>query len=133
MGNSQEVMEYLEHFGIKGMHWGVRKDRSSKTSQDYKDAQALRKKKPSELSNAELKKLTERINLEKQYNAATTNKQKKAVKAWLSREGGKLLRDVAKEQGPKIIAAAITIALRKAAKSRASRHTVRTVIPALHA
>ena len=54
----------LYHYGILGMKWGRRK---SRMSQDAREAKALKKKKVSEMSNAELKKLNERRNLERNY------------------------------------------------------------------
>lgn len=70
----------LQHYGILGMRWGVRRyqnkdgsltaagrKRKTHISQDAKEAYSLKKKKVSELSNAELKKLNERQNLERNY------------------------------------------------------------------
>ncbi len=42
-----DVDEFLEHFGVKGMRWGVRNAASSKkkkTSSDYKEAREITKK-----------------------------------------------------------------------------------------
>lgn len=83
----------LAHFGVKGMHWGVRKDRTPtkvtvstapggriKTSggrnqrpaQDAvraaKLGQRAQKSKVNSLSNKELEQLIRRMNLEKQYS-----------------------------------------------------------------
>jgi hypothetical protein len=82
-------MNDLFHWGIPGMKWGIRRkmrdhmDRSVKQkygvdlaakraaaqarqSEDHKTVAGLRKKKVSEMSNDELKKLTTRLQLEKQ-------------------------------------------------------------------
>ena len=73
--NNQELM----HYGILGMKWGVRRNRkqssssssskkkSSRVSDDYAEYQKLKSRKPSSLSNSELKKLNERMNLEQNY------------------------------------------------------------------
>jgi len=55
------------------MHWGVRKNSSgsSRGSSDHRAVSSLRKKKVSDLSNDELKKLTTRLNLETQYKNLT--------------------------------------------------------------
>lgn len=70
-------MNYIYHSGILGMRWGVRKSsrsgssggskRRSEGSQEYKTTRKLLKKKTKNLSNAELKELTSRFQLEKQY------------------------------------------------------------------
>ena len=73
--------DYLAHYGVKGMKWGVRryqnKDgsytnagkrrRRSQNSSDYEETRPLRKKSPKQLSNEELKKLNKRLNLETEY------------------------------------------------------------------
>lgn len=75
----------LYHFGVKGMKWGVRRDRkrsistkrSKSDSDDYIESRKLLKKSPNKLSNSELRKLNERLNLEQQYkNLTTVQKQK---------------------------------------------------------
>lgn len=70
----------LAHHGIKGMKWGVRKDKKKegvlarrrrekeeKYSEDYRQYQALKKRKTYELSNQELQALIKRNQLEVQY------------------------------------------------------------------
>ena len=74
-----QIADELYHWGIKGMKWGVRKDR--KMSEDAATAKALKKKKLDELSNAELKKLNERKNLEQQYKNLNPSTIKKGAKA----------------------------------------------------
>lgn len=78
-------MSELYHFGVKGMKWGVRKDRkrsvgtrrSKSDSKDYTETRDLLKKSPNKLSNSELRKINERLNLEQQYsNLTTVQKQK---------------------------------------------------------
>lgn len=71
--------DYLMHYGIPGMKWGVRKARKnnyfskaakkrrSSYSQDYKDVEKLRKKSYKQLSNSELKSLNKRLELEANY------------------------------------------------------------------
>ena len=72
----------LQHHGVKGMKWGIRrfqkKDGSltdagkkryrNDMSDDAREASTLKKKKPSQLSNAELRKLNERKRLEQEYS-----------------------------------------------------------------
>lgn len=74
--------EYLAHYGVLGMKWGVRKDRSSgstkkrkakvkkpTTSADYREVKALKKRGSKNLSNSEMRKVIERMNLERQYKS----------------------------------------------------------------
>lgn len=88
------VASFLEHFGVRGMKWGVRKKRGGtdsaaapthksekKTSADFKRIKNARSKHPSELSNKQLKDLNERLNLEKQFKELTTKVDKKKVDA----------------------------------------------------
>lgn len=66
-----EVGEALSHYGKKGMKWGVRHQvgangRVSRTvSEDHKHTRELAAKKPSEMSTAELKRVNERLQLER--------------------------------------------------------------------
>lgn len=84
----------LYHWGIKGMKWGVRRYQNKdgsltdagkkrarrEMSDDAKTASVLKKKKVSELSNAELKKLNERKRLEREYSQLNPNAIKKGWK-----------------------------------------------------
>lgn len=76
--------DVLEHHGVPGMKWGRRRARSSgdgkglrpgakgskpsaDKSSDFKKTQDLRGKKVSQLSDKQLKKINERMNMEKNY------------------------------------------------------------------
>lgn len=59
--------DFLEHYGVLGMHWGHHTRRTTVPSPDHLKKTSLKKKKVSEMSNAELRTLTERMQLEKQY------------------------------------------------------------------
>lgn len=94
----------LTHAGLKGMKWGVRRfqnpdgtltpagkkryAKKTSDSEDYTRAKALKKKKLRQLSNAELKELNNRMQLESQYR----NLKKQNVSA-----GKKFVQDVAYE------------------------------------
>lgn len=57
----------IKHYGILGMKWGRRKSRQgANPSSDHTTSRIIRKKHVSEMSNEELKKLTARLQLEKQ-------------------------------------------------------------------
>jgi len=84
--------EFLAHYGVPGMKWGKRKKssepaRTLNPSSDHTTAQALRKKHVSEMNNDELRQLTARMQLEKQYKdltPSTVSKGKKQVDTILS-------------------------------------------------
>lgn len=88
MNNTNE----LKHHGIKGQKWGVRRFQNKngsltpagrkrqRMSDDAKEAKNLKKKKLSELSNAELRKLNDRQNLERNYKQLNPNIISKGAK-----------------------------------------------------
>lgn len=90
-------MNELYHFGVKGMKWGIRKDRrrsvrtkrSKADSSDYRESRDLLAKSPNQLSNAQLRKLNERLNLEQQYSNLTTT-QKQNGQSFMGRVQGQL-------------------------------------------
>lgn len=84
----------LEHYGIKGMKWGVRKNRvsgpssapaksKSTMSPDVKRVSEIKSKVKSKgrdsLSNDEMQDLVKRMNLEQQYSNLNPNKAKKGM------------------------------------------------------
>jgi hypothetical protein len=76
------VDDVLAHFGVKGMKWGVRKQRPSVSKSrltnqhgDYKHAHSATPN--HKLSNKELQRRVTRLNLEKQYRDLTAKPQSK--------------------------------------------------------
>lgn len=87
---SSTVGDFIEHYGTKGMQWGVRKKSPRKEAGDYKKAQVLRKKRVAELSNKQLKTANERGNLEskfKKLNPSKVEKGRNGVAAVLAAGG----------------------------------------------
>lgn len=81
----------LYHHGVKGMRWGVRNDkkrfssgkkknRQEDWSDDAKEASQIKKKRVSQMSNAELRKLNERQNLERQHSQLNPSVISKGMK-----------------------------------------------------
>jgi hypothetical protein len=68
------------HFGILGMKWGRRKA-SGPSSEDRKVLTEVKGKQVHELSNLQIRKAAERIQLERQYKDLTVKPSHPAVKA----------------------------------------------------
>jgi hypothetical protein len=98
--DDETIDDILEHVGIKGMHWGVRRSRAadgrvrgpSKSTRGGISPDAARAKEShstakkhglSALSNQDLQHLVSRMNLEQQYSRLTTSPTK-TTKARLS-------------------------------------------------
>lgn len=59
-----DISEFLDHHGVKGMHWGVRKARSRR-EQAAINARANLKARRRQLSDTDLKQAVERLSTEK--------------------------------------------------------------------
>lgn len=92
------ISDIVKHAGIKGMRWGVRKNREE--SQDYLKAKFIKKKKIYELSNAELQAYITRMNLEGQYKNLNPSKLsivQHRVSKTLGGIGDKVIKPLGKE------------------------------------
>ena len=79
----------LYHYGVLGMKWGRRRARATpanslkksrrRISDDASEARVIKKKKINQMSNSELKKLNERMNLEQNYSRLNPNHIKKGI------------------------------------------------------
>jgi len=86
---SENLSDFLEHYGVKGMRWGVRRKGGVKKlsgySRDAKTAAQIHKKaktskvKVKALSNNEINTFLNRVNLESRFNQATPSKSKRVL------------------------------------------------------
>ena len=87
---------YLAHYGVLGMKWGVRKDKtkgglrkrkSTPVHDDYKKAHSGKSVKS--MSDSELRSVNNRLQMERQYSDLTrkTSKGKKAVNTLIKTAG----------------------------------------------
>lgn len=92
--------DVVEHFGVKGMHWGIRKDRATgrakkprPVSADHRQAakvrQKIKKTGLSSVSNKDLKFLNERTQAEKRFSelarqTSTISRGHEAAKTFLA-------------------------------------------------
>lgn len=90
--------EFLQHYGVLGMRWGKRRSRSvagisikRKASEEHLTAKSLKRKKAKELSNDEIQKTLNRLNLEKQFRDSKRTQGRKLVQEVLLNSGKKVL------------------------------------------
>lgn len=101
--------EFLEHYGVKGMKWGARRNRDSSS----KPQRTTYSKSPSRLSDAELNRRIKRLELEKKYselNNPTTSNGKKYAQSLLENSG--------RVATSAVVSGVATFAVQKALKNR---------------
>ena len=113
------VTNELMHHGIKGMKWGVRKDRGERSGrrrarrQPAEEAKATLKKRKratsdaERLSNQELQKRIKRMELEKKYTSLTKNKRDGVLVKNGERVAKDLLYEVSKDLAKDMIVSSI--------------------------
>lgn len=76
----------LAHYGVKGMKWGVRRNKgrgysknTSGWSKDAKRVNAIKKKSISQMSNEELRTVNKRLQLEQEYNRLNPSNVQKGL------------------------------------------------------
>ncbi len=104
----------LEHSGVLGMRWGIRRGSSSSSSasEDHNKLRSLRKKKGKELTDAEIKSALSRLKLEKEYKDLT----KREVSGFEKAAKG-VIADAAKETAKKYVAQYMGVGIEKVIKA----------------
>lgn len=83
------IDDIIEHYGVKGQKWGVRKSAGQISSARNKRKTSNPKSKARSMSDAELKSKVERLRLEKEYVTITkTLDNSSPVKSLLAKHGG---------------------------------------------
>lgn len=72
MDNKELVEKAIAHYGIKGMKWGVRRKRGrgGRVSSDYASSRKILKKKISQMSDDELRRINKRLEAESKLRKA---------------------------------------------------------------
>ena len=110
---SDELEEFLEHYGVKGMRWGVHRSRSARRKASGKPdngpkakpkqaSSTPKKKSVKDMTDEELKAAVQRIELERKYSQlapSTKSKGAQAAKKFMAKNGeaiaGRFLQEAA--------------------------------------
>ncbi len=113
----------LEHYGVLGMKWGVRRDRK----RAQKDA-ILKLRQTKELTDDELKNRINRLNLEKQYRdlvTANTTPQRSATRKFITN----ILSTAGSQSLTKLTSASMDAGLKALAKELGGQTLVDALYP----
>lgn len=127
------VEEFIEHFGVKGMHWGIRNKRKQPTiSKGGKKKKKITvSEHASSLTDEDLRKAVSRMQLEQQYKTLkakghTTNIGARAANSIL-RSSGNIAANAAKETLKNMLAKRMQSALEGAISSNKKKNTQLTL------
>jgi len=117
--------DFIEHYGTKGMKWGIRK----KPSKGRKGAKA-KSRKVSDMSDTELRAKVNRLNMEKQYKTLKKNKRDQSLIRKGAKVTGQILGKSAKKSLTAFSTKQMTEALEKAAARKVARGARAAGVPA---
>ena len=125
--NNKNLDDYLEHSGVLGMRWGIRKDRSSASSpsgkkkvsrfesEEHSNLRSLRAKTGKELSDAEIKTALARLRLEKEYKDLT-KREISGAESFVKSVVGDAAKETAKKYTAKVMSAGVEKLIKAATK-----------------
>ena len=116
----QNVEEFIQHFGVKGMKWGVRKRRAGSSTSSTKSSTPPPKPVEKTLTTAELRDRVNRMQLEKQYRDLSSptggKKEKTRGQRFVSKlldTPGEIAIQVARDQAVKVMSAKLEPIVKK--------------------
>ncbi len=103
----EELLDYIQHHGVRGQKWGVRKARGDRSA-------FMKKKKPdqpdiSKLSDQELRNMVSRMQLEKQFKDLS-KQSNKTFTGHGAKFASDILKDVGKQHARKLIVEGVGVA-----------------------
>lgn len=125
--NDMSFEETLAHYGVPGMKWGVRNDRkSSSKSKKSSGSKGSQKTDLSKLSDEELRKIVNRMQLEKQYSVLASQSKaksdgKKAVNEVIKNAGKQEAQKLAAKGLGVAVGAAMAAVAKQSAATKANR------------
>lgn len=114
------VEEFLEHHGIKGMKWGVRRKRGR---DGRVDSSAKPKPKAHELSDDDLRAAINRLQMEKQYAqlSGSSKSGKQTATSFIAKHGSAIVGTAVTAFATKQVKDALDNAAVKAAAAKAAK------------
>lgn len=111
---SNDIDDFIEHYGVKGMQWGVRRSskqlaRARKAKKENQPAAKAKR-----MSDSELKSKVERLRLEREYVKITNElAPSPVVKSLLAKHGGQAVSIAVGSTTSAIVGAYITSKFKK--------------------